>query len=389
MEEAVLHKTPNEYSFTSPPMSEIYEDISTKIESKKFYGSIRDSVANPHDLCGDRAPSILFDFLCNKFSYLLKNDPNALLSKREIIFRKRVNNIIKLIGSLFLSNPQIIENRNTLKNPDDIRPDIPITVPNEPVIWTPNHGFKDDPLATVLAIKRNAYFVFGSLPQFFNTIDGLTAWLNGVLMLNRKVSSSRKAIIGKCTNALNNGVDLIIYPEGILNKSANNLILPLWPGIYRLCKETGSKVVPVIHYLRDLGLPGKDNCIHTVVDDPIRIDDLSEKAGLEYLRDTMATWHYLLIERYGKSTRKETLGETENTVEAWEICLKRLRNTMDYYDPEIELCADYRPNDIIQPESVWKSISEIKSLSPYNVCHVIYAIALMEQRAIEDFQRRF
>lgn len=389
MKQVVFCKTTNDHLFTPFSVPKTYKDINAEIETKKFYPNIRDCIANPHDLCGDKAPSILFDFLTDKFSYLLKNDLNALLSKKEIIFRKRVNNIIKLIGPLFLSNPQIIENRNTLKNPDDTRPDIPITVPNEPVIWAPNHGFKDDPLATVLAIKRNAYFVFGSLPQFFNTFDGLTAWLNGVVMLNRKVSSSRKAIIGKCKNALNNGVDLIIYPEGILNKTANDLILPLWPGIYRLCKETGSKVVPVIHYLKDLGVPGKGNCIHTVVDNPIRIDDLSEKAGLGYLRDVMATQYYLLMERYGNSTRKKILGGVQNTMEAWEICLKRLRNTMDYYDPEIELCADYRSRDIIRPESVWKSISEIKNPSPYNVCHVAYAIALVKQRAIEDFQRRF
>lgn len=50
------------------------------------------------------------------------------------------------------------------------------------------------------------------------------------------------------------------------------------------------------------------NLIHTVVDDPIRIDDLTERQALDYLRDIMATWYYLMIEAYSKSTRAEVLG---------------------------------------------------------------------------------
>lgn len=84
---------------------------------------------------------------------------------------------------------------------------------------------------------------------FYNTIDGITAWLIGVVMANRKISASKKAAIPKAVQAMNYGADLLIYPEGTWNISQNVLVLDLWPGIYRIACETGAKIVPIVHYL--------------------------------------------------------------------------------------------------------------------------------------------
>lgn len=347
------------------------------------------------DLIGDnKKASIMYNYMVKKFGYLLNSD---LLSEEEIALRKKVNLFIKKIGPLFLQNTQVFENRNTLKNSNDTTPDKPITLPDNPVIWMPNHGFKDDPLASVLACQRNAYFLFASLPQFYNSFDGITAWLNGVTMFNRKSEVSRNMCIDNCVNVLNHGVDLILYPEGILNKSANELVLDLWPGIYRVAKETGANIVPIVHYLRDKGPkniknkihPTKDDIIHTVVDEPIKIDDLSEKAALEYLRDVMATWLYLMIERYGHITKEELIGQYSDPINALEEKLVHNLSTMDYYDSSIERSSDFRPKDKVRPEDVFESIAEIDNITARNVNDVIYAQKLVRQRKREDLQRRF
>ncbi len=44
---------------------------------------------------------------------------------------------------------------------------------------------------------------------------------------------------------------LIVFPEGVWNKSPNALSLELWPGIYRIACETGAKIVPIVHYIYD------------------------------------------------------------------------------------------------------------------------------------------
>ena len=95
-----------------------------------------------------------------------------------------------------------------------------------------------------------------------------------------------------------------MFPEGVWNKTPNSLVLNLWPGIYRIAKATGVKVVPVAHYIRDCSDSSKDNKIHTVISDPIRIDDLTEKEGLEYLRDCIATWYYLMMEKINRTFDK-------------------------------------------------------------------------------------
>lgn len=167
------------------------------------------------------------------------------------------------------------------------------------------------------------------------------------------------------------------------------MLLDFWPGIYRIAKETGCLAVPIAHYIEDPTNKKANNRIHTVVDDPIRIDDLSEKAGLDYLRDVIATWHYLIMERYGKSSRKQELQNHKTINDAWEQALTDRVSTTDMYDTEIEFIADYRPKDIILPETVFRPIADISNVSKSNAAHVAFANRLIDLRKTEDFQRRF
>lgn len=353
---------------------------------KKYDGMITGS----QDLTAGNPPSALFFFLADKLSYLLTADAETAVTPEGIERRRKINSIIKALGPHFLNNPQIFENRNFLKNPSypEPHPDSKITVPPEPVIWASNHGFKDDILASVLAAQRHAYILFGSLPHFYNTFDGITAWLNGIVMVNRKVPASKKASIVKAVRAINYGVDLIIFPEGGWNKSPNALLIDLWPGIYRIAHETGAKVMPVVHYLRN-NIASKSNPIHTVIDDPIRIDDLSERAALDHIRDVLATWYYLMMEAYGNSTREEALQGASTATQAWEHQLKERVDAVAHYDQEIELWADYRPKWKIAPKTVWQTVAGINHITPENALHISYAKQLMEQLDREDFQHRF
>ena len=376
-----------------------------------FEKKYKDSINDISDLTLTDNPNLMFYFLIKMYGYLLDNDPNIATSKYGVEIRKKTKILLKKLGPKFLLNPQVFENRNELMHPESttIKQDKGIILPSEPVIWAANHAFKDDTLASVIAMYRDAYIVFGSLPQFYNTFDGITAWINGVVMTNRKVKASKKASIEKCIKLANNGADLFIFPEGVWNKTPNQLMINLWPGIYRIAKETGMKVVPIAHYMRDCSdINNLNNPIHTVIDDPIRIDDLSEKSALKYIRDVISTWYYLMMEKYGKSTRKIETKGFSSSHEAWEYKLKQRIKTVDYYDESIEFTADYRPKDIVRPEEVWTPISKLhqKDLSPIEMAKILganrksanigfcetdveYAKKLVYQRKNEDYQRRF
>lgn len=356
--------------------------IQSLVEEKyKYY------ITNSRDLIGDDPPSKWFSFMTRLFGYLLDDEVKNTISQKGIQRRKIINPIIKKFGKYFLNSPQVIEDSNKLLDFNYICKGKKI-LPKEPVIWVANHAFKDDALATVLAAKRHGYMLFGSLPQFYNTPDGITSWMNGIVMINRKNKNSRKASLKKCIEVINQGGDLIIFPEGVLNKSPNQLVLDLWPGVYEVAKSTGAKVIPIIHYLRDMKAIEKHNPIHTIVGEPITISNLQKEDALMLIRDYFATGVWLLMEKYGQSTRNQVLdGKTFN--EYWEKELIGRVNTIERYDSEIELTADFRPREKVRIEDVWMSISQIKTINKYNVFFIDYAKSIVEREKQRDYQRRF
>lgn len=356
-----------------------------KLES--ILSPLGDTITGPADLLGSAKPSVFFRPMVTGLRPLLSGDPDKMISDRTIRVRKVLHPILMKLLPLFAEYKQVIESKNALLGIDE--PDAPVQIPEgTAAIWCPTHGFKDDVVAT-LSVARHAYILFGSLPQFFNTFDGVGAWINGSVMCNRKVKKSKQASVEAATRLLRQGVDLLLYPEGVWNKTPDKLILPLWPGAYRMARETGSVIVPVIHYLADPHKKYPGNVIHTVVADPIRVDNLEEAEALELLRDTMATWYFLLMEKYGRSTRAELLEGFRNAEEAWEHFLTQHVGAITYYDKEIELIADYRPKTAIRPETVWQAVAKIRNITPANAAHAAHAHRLIAQEIRRDFQRRF
>ena len=373
-----------------------------KIIIEKIEKKYKNKIESITDLIGNKKPSILFYFLANHFNYLLDDDENKILSKKSMERRNKINKIIKKIGHHFLKSKQVFEDRNELKYYDyleqiklgeNIELDKRLLEKDkgaklnkdETYIWISNHGFKDDALATVLSTNKNAYILFGSLPQFYNTIDGIISWINGVILVNRKVKSSRKTSIKKCIKALKMKKDIIIYTEGVWNKSPDKLVLNLWPGIYEIAKETNIRVVPIIHYKKELHKNDKNDIIHTVIDDPIDLTKYSEEEALINLRDKMAYWVYLMMQKYGKTTRDELLKDYYYSTEAWEAQLKERIKTVDYYDPEIETTADYQTKKEMEYYDTLEKISNIKNITPKNVHSIVQANKIIRN----NFQRRF
>ena len=338
------------------------------------------------DLMGEAKPSLLFFPMIRFLAHLLSCEEKKMISPFSLAVRKLLHPLLALMLPLFLEHKQVFESKNALLGID--APDEHIPLGDEPLIWCPNHRFKDD-IAASLRAARHAYILFGSLPAFFNTFDGVGAYINGVVLCNRKVKASREVSTEVAKKVLYAGRDLMVFPEGVWNKFPDKLLLNFWPGAYKLAIDTGSKIVPVIHYLADPHGSSKENVIHTVVAEPISMEGLSEEEGLSLLRDTMATWYYLLMEKYGQSSRRELVGDSHCTTAEWEYYLHQHTGCIRFYDKEIELCADYRPKRIIRPESVWQNVADIQNIHAGNVAHIQYAKDLVRQEQRRDFQRRF
>lgn len=345
-----------------------------------------DSVTGKSDVLGDAKPSIFFRPMMHRMKCLLSCEPDRMISKGSVAVRKALHPILMLLLPLFLDYKQVIESKNALLGIEE--PDPPLELTKESVIWCANHGVKDDAAAS-LGVVRHSYILFGSLPAFINTLDGVGAYINGVVMCNRKVKKSKAAAQDACRKLLERGMDVLLFPEGVWNKTPNKLMLDLWPGVYRLAKETGCRVIPVIHYLADPHKRYEGNVIHTVVAEPISMEGLTEEEGLVLLRDTMSTWYFLMMEKYGQTTREQLLKGYNTADEAWERYMAIHTGDIKYYDKEIEYCADYRSKDVIYSVDVWKRISQIRNPHSENIRDVLYAKEVVAREQRRDFQRRY
>lgn len=362
---------------------------------KGYLEKYKDSLSGYKDLVGDTlVPNKkLFFFLMDHYGYLMSNNPNEVITEKDVKLRRKINPLIKAIGKKALKNGQIIENRELLiKNFDNENqePFIPtkdkgIILPEEPVIWVVNHGFKDDTLATILACLRHAYILFGNCAQFYNTMDGALAHLNGIFQCNRKSQASKKASVDKALKTIGYGADLVIFPEAIWNKSPNKLTLEFWSGFYKIAKESGAKIVPMIHYITDA--TKISNPIHTVIDNPIDISSLTEQEAKEYLTEIFSTWQIMMMKAYGKSTHKKELEGFSSPHEAWENHLTQLVSQVNRFDSEAEHFADYRSLDteILRPENVWDIVAKLTKEAEKEQNEICRLVKRLKE---EDYQRR-
>ena len=323
--------------------------------------------------------------------YLLDNNPDIAVTKKYIDKRRKLYNLVRALGSGMIACTQIIENKDYIDNPDSVSDNEPVTVnlPDKPVIIAANHGFRDDVLATVLAAGRHGITLWGSIPMFYNTFNGFASNLVGVFVVNRKSKSSRQSALAKTKKTIENGADLIIFPEGGWNKSCEKMALDLWKGVYDISKESKCDVVPIIHYNRELEVLDKKNIIHTIVDDPIPLYEMEKEEALIYLRDLFFSWQWKMAEIYGKSTRDEELKGFENSREKWAAHLTERMKVVDWYDADIEKNSEYRPKDKIRPEDVFRPIANIKNITARNVKDVIYAQSLVKTIEESDWQKLY
>ena len=114
------------------------------------------------------------------FKYLMQNEPEKVLSKMGIVLRKWINPIIRTVAPFTCKYKLEFVKKTKLPK-------------GRPLIFAPTHSFKDDILFTVVTISTHAYLLFGSLPAFFHSFEGVLAWLNGVVLVDRTNKESRKA----------------------------------------------------------------------------------------------------------------------------------------------------------------------------------------------------
>lgn len=269
-----------------------------------------------------------------KLEYLLSDNPEEVISQTGLEIRKIINPIFRNVVQLTTKNTFHIERDSDF--PKD-----------RPIIFASTHGFRDDVALAIKAAGTHSYLLYGSIPDFYYSIDGIALWANGTVIVDRKDKNSRASSINKMSRVIELGGNILMFPEGVWNKSENKLVLNLFPGIYRLAKKNNAIIVPIA------SIQSGNNCYAKRMK-PLDIIKYDESEGLKRLRDELATGKLELMMKHAKMER----GNVDKNY--WQTFLEKLISTSNgLYDYEIENSAEYIDKNIVDEKEVFDVVDNI------------------------------
>lgn len=275
----------------------------------------------------------------NKFlEYMLDDRPEKALSKHGIIIRKAISPLVRLFIPLITKTKIKVVRRAELPN-------------DKPIIFAASHGFRDDVVYSFYTARRHVYVLLGNIPQIMNSFDGFTAWLNGAILVDRMDKHSRIVSKEKMIAAINHGANILIFPEGCWNKSQNDLISKMFPGVYDIAEETGAYVAPVVTHL-------EGNTVYSILGEAFDIRQYDKTQGMIILRDKMAGMKYELIEKHSQFSRA-ALGSCDESQQYWEDYLEKLISEVKFYDYEIEANSAFVDKNISSVEDVFSHLNTV------------------------------
>lgn len=172
---------------------------------------------------------------------------------------------------------------------------------NNPIIYSTTHIGGNDIQRTFEAIKNPAYLFLGDPRGVYRDAAGLLLFLNGVIPLETYDKQDRKIAKNRSIELLNNGGNLLIYPEGAWNITQNLPVMKLYDGTATIAKETGADIIPV-------AIEQYNNNFFVSIGMNIQADlikNFSIKETTNLLRDRMATEKWKIWESNGVQNRED------------------------------------------------------------------------------------
>ena len=249
-----------------------------------------------------------------------------------------------------------------------------------PVIFASTHVGGDDVQIAFEAIKERAYLFLGDPNDIYQRIEGLLLYLNGVICLETRDKDDRKIAYNRAIELLKMKKNLLIFPEGAWNVSANLPVMKLFNGTTRMALETGAEIVP-------LALEQYDKTFYVNIGENLSFSNSSSISVSDYtsiLRNALATLKWEIWEKYGQCYRKDIPKHYEDSFVA------NIMARSDYaYDVNDIYETLYVDRNVIRPEDVWKNIAEIEKITKDNADSVAYASRLVKERTSGIYKYKF
>lgn len=164
---------------------------------------------------------------------------------------------------------------------------------DKPIIFACTHVGRYD-IEVALELIRHPVFLFmGDPGQVYKSMDGLFLWLNGVLFADTDSKTDRHVGKENCIKLLQQGGNVLIYPEGAWNISENQLVTPLFTGAAEMAIRSGAEIVPIAieQYSKEYYI----NIGENIVLDNVSLDEKEQVT--DDLRDVLCTLKWDIISR--------------------------------------------------------------------------------------------
>ena len=219
--------------------------------------------------------------------YLTRNEPQKTISKHGIVYRRLIYPIIRRLSGPISGAKGVLVRSEFL--------------PKGPKIFAVTHTYSREDISWGISFAdEQSFLITNAYQELLYTSDGWALWASGIILVDRYDKENRRASIEKAKRVIEFGGNVMIFPEATWNQSPNLLVQKLYPGVYRIAKQTRVPIIPISTMVYD------DIC-YVSRGEPIYVDDYDQQEGLSIIRDSLATLKWEIMEEYGKTTRKELL----------------------------------------------------------------------------------
>ena len=261
-----------------------------------------------------------------------------------IELRKKIHFLVNLI----LKIDQILSKENIIIVNDKHNNDL-----DKPKIFACTHIGGNDIQRAFQVIKEPAYLMLGDPGILYRMPIYQGLKLNGVIPLETSDREDRKIAYQKSIELLQNGGNLLIYPEGAWNVTPNSIVMKTFTGTVRLAMETGAEIIPI-------GMEQYDNNFYFNIGANYSIPANSSKSVSYYneeLRDKLATLKWEIMELQPILERKNI---PENYLEYFQNEIVNRCNYGYGFSLEDAIKESFHDKCIISEEEVFSFLERIE-----------------------------
>lgn len=215
---------------------------------------------------------------------------------------------------------------------------------DKPVIFAVTHVGKFDIEVVSEAIQSHYYLLSGDYEHLQGIVDAPFLALNGVIYFNETVKEDRRSATERMIRLLQEGGNLMYFPEGTWNLTPNLPMLPCYWGIVDIARQGGAVIVPVA--AEQYGKHFKIN-IGENFDMNVYGDGAAEKSrAIGDLRDVLASLKYEIWETVPAK-------RAQLAVDEWEQYIKARFSEWPYFNLDYIAGLIYRPKGVTSPEDAF------------------------------------